>query len=90
MVPPERRLSGKYQNVMDLFCGNHPRAPFQNKYTVSAYLTGIGISMLKERWPVGRLFFNMGLPIPVRRRLYIETGPSASSVIVLCKTASLY
>ena len=24
---------------------------------------------------VGRLFFNMGLLIPARRRLYIETGP---------------
>ena len=31
--------------------------------------------MLKESRLVGRLFFNTGLPILVRRRLYIETGP---------------
>ena len=30
--------------------------------------------MLKERRPVGRLFFNMGLPIAVRWRLYIASN----------------
>ena len=39
-----------------------------------SYLTGMGNSMLKERRPAGHLFFDMELPIPLRRRLYIETG----------------
>ena len=48
---------------------------------VSSYLTSIWATpMLKERRPVGRLFFNMGLPILVRRRLNIETGPSGGDM----------
>ena len=33
------------------------------------------IPMLKIRRSYDRLIFNMGIPIPVRRGLYIETGP---------------
>ena len=32
----------------------------------------IGIPMLKIRWSRDRLIFNMGIPIPIRRHLYIE------------------
>ena len=35
--------------------------------------TTMGHSMLKERWSVGRLNFNMGLPIPVGRNRNIDT-----------------
>ena len=57
------------QHVKDL------AGPRFNIKMVSSFLTSIWTNpMLKERRPVGRLFFNMGLPIPVRRRLYIETG----------------
>ena len=49
--------------------------PFQYKDAVLSSLTGMANIMLKERRPAGRLFFNMELPIQVRRRLYIETGP---------------
>ena len=40
-----------------------------------SYFIGMDNSMLKERRPVGRLSFNMVLPILVRWRLYTETGP---------------
>ena len=36
---------------------------------------GMGIPMLKIRWSWDHLIFNMGIPIPVRRHLYIETAP---------------
>ena len=38
-------------------------------------LTRIGISMLKIRRSPDRLIFNMGIPIPAKDGLYIETGP---------------
>ena len=41
--------------------------------------------MLKERRSVGRLFFNMGLSILVRRRIYIETGPGPTGALTLEK-----
>ena len=31
--------------------------------------------MLKIRWSCDRLIFNMGIPIPGKDSLYIETGP---------------
>ena len=36
---------------------------------------GMGIPMLKIKRSRDRLIFNMGIPILVRRHLYIETGP---------------
>ena len=39
-------------------------------------LPGMAIPMLKIRRPNGRLIFNMGIPIPGKDGLYIETGPS--------------
>ena len=36
---------------------------------------GMGIPMLKIRRSQDRLIFNMGLPILVRRHLYIKTAP---------------
>ena len=38
-------------------------------------LPGIGIPMLKIRRSRDRLIFNIGIPILVRRHLYIETAP---------------
>ena len=38
-------------------------------------LLGMAIPMLKIRRPTGRLIFNMGIPIPGKDGLYIETGP---------------
>ena len=40
-------------------------------------LTTIGIPMLKMRRSHDRLVFNMGIPIPRKDGLYIETGPGA-------------
>ena len=38
---------------------------------------GMGIPMLKIRWSRDRLIFNMGIPILVRRHLYIESASSS-------------
>ena len=38
-------------------------------------LPGMAIPMLKIRRPNGHLIFNMGIPIPGKDGLYIETGP---------------
>ena len=38
-------------------------------------LTSIGIPVLKIRRSCDRLIFNMGIPIPGKDGLYIETGP---------------
>ena len=43
-------------------------------------LPGMAIPMLKIRRPNGRLIFNMGIPIPGKDGLYIETGPRLHSV----------
>ena len=39
--------------------------------------------MLRIRQSCDRLIFNMGIPIPWKESLYIETGPSSSSTIIL-------
>ena len=52
-----------------------PGPRFSIKMVTSHHISIWATPMLKGRRPVGRLFFNMELPIPVRRRLYIETGP---------------
>ena len=39
------------------------------------------IPMLKIRRPNGRLIFNMGIPIPGKDGLYIETGPRSNEYI---------
>ena len=35
----------------------------------------MGIPMLKIRWSWDRLIFNIGIPVPLRQHLYIETTP---------------
>ena len=40
---------------------------------------GIGIPMLKTRRSRDRLIYNMGIPLLVRRHLYIETAPDCPS-----------
>ena len=52
-------------------------ALFQYKDGVSSYLTSMWASpMLRERRPVGRLSFNMGLHIPVKDDVFIlKRGP---------------
>ena len=52
-----------------------PGPCFSIKMVTSYHISVWATPMLKGRRPVGRLFFNMELPIPVRRRRYIETGP---------------
>ena len=50
----------------------------QGTVTISGFRpTGMGNSVLKLRGPVGRLYFNMGLPVPVRRNPNIVTPPTA-------------
>ena len=45
--------------------------------------------MLQERRPIGRFFFNMGLPMPVRQHLYIEIGPrDAQNLYTYADTAA--
>ena len=44
-------------------------------------LPGMAIPMLKIRRPNGRLIFNMGIPIPGKDGLYIETGPGSQVLI---------
>ena len=45
--------------------------------------------MLNERRPVWRLFFNMGLLMPVRQRLYIGIGTGPFSYLVIITTCKL-
>ena len=47
-------------------------------------LSGMGIPMLKMSWD--RLFFNMGIPILVRRHLYIET---AQTIVLVSQTSKV-
>ena len=55
--------------------------PGCNIKMVSSYLISIWATpMLQERRPVGRFFFNTGLSIPYR--LYIETGPRGSALLL--------
>ena len=57
-------------------CPNNSRVPV-NTWVQSQYkdgLYGYGIPMLKIRRSWERLMFNMGIPILVRRHLYIETA----------------
>ena len=39
------------------------------------HLTSIGNPIVEIRWSYDRLISTMGFPIPVRRHLYIESGP---------------
>ena len=57
-----------------------PRAPFQYKDGTILSYQYMGNAHVKERRPVGCLFFNMGLPTLVRGRLYLETGPGALEI----------
>ena len=49
---------------------------------IKTVFPGMGIPMLKIRRSWDRLIFKMGIPILVRRRLYIETGPCDHSAVV--------
>ena len=51
------------------------------RLNIGTVFPGMGILMLKIRRSRNRLIFNMGIPILVRRHLYIETVPSFSSMI---------
>ena len=42
---------------------------------VKMVLTSIGIPMLKIRWSLDHLIFNMGIPILVRQHIHIEMAP---------------
>ena len=42
------------------------------------FFPGMGIPALKIRWSCDCLIFNMGIPIPGKNGLYIETGPWSS------------
>ena len=44
-------------------------------------LTSVGIPMLKLRRSWDRLIFNMGITIPGKDGLYIETGPRLQTII---------
>ena len=70
------RTRGMYHTVLPQFTGYTRTGPRFNINVASCYLANIW-ALLMERRPVGRLFCNMGLPIPARWRLYIETGPWA-------------
>ena len=61
---------------------SHSRALSQYKDRFS----GVGIPMLKIRRSLDRLIFNKGIPILVRRHLYIEMGPS---LLEYCHTGTL-
>ena len=47
---------------------------------IKTVFPGYGIPMLKIRRSQDRLIFNMGIPILVRRHLYIDTAPWIQSV----------
>ena len=51
------------------------------RFNIGTVFPGMVILMLKIRRSRDRLIFNMGIPILVRRHLYIETDPSFSSMI---------
>ena len=48
-------------------------------YVTRVTFPGMGIPMLKIRRSRDRLIFNIGIPIPVKKHLYIETAPSYPS-----------
>ena len=45
------------------------------RLNIKTIFPGMGIPMFKIRWSRDHLIFNMGIPILVRRHLYIETAP---------------
>ena len=50
----------------------------------------MAILMLKIRRPNGRLIFNMGIPIPGKDGLYIETGPRPLPELLLTQFTDTY
>ena len=61
-------------------------APFQNKDDISRY----GISIIKIRRSHDCLIFIIGMPILIRRRLYIETAPNLLWVCISVQNADLH
>ena len=64
--------TGKYAEV-DYICESELQPG--PRLNIKTLFPGMGISMLKLRRSRDRLIFNTEIPIPVRRYLYIETGP---------------
>ena len=64
--------TSEYQQVQGCFRFYNCLGAVSIRKTV---LPGMTIPMLKIRRPNGRLIFNMGIPIPGKDGLYIETGP---------------
>ena len=85
----EFKISSKKTSFRELLCGGAISRNFKGILTDSfeiswkrgavsirkTVLPGMAIPMLKIRRPNGRLIFNMGIPIPGKDGLYIETGP---------------
>ena len=67
-------LTGGIVSIYYLFT-MRPGPRFNIKISYHLILLVWATPMLKERRLVRRLSVNMGLPILVRRYLYIETGP---------------
>ena len=69
-------LSALYRHSTVLGCGiTSPGPRFNINISYHLILLVWATPMLKERRLVRRLSVNMGLPVLVRRHLYIETGP---------------
>ena len=77
--PPHTHFVGRgYNNFpmtfhLVLVISNH--LVTRGRLIIKCRLTSIGIPMLKIRRSRNRLIFNMGIPIPGKNGLYIETGP---------------
>ena len=70
-----RMMTGKPEEKYLPVCADM-RSPWRTR-ALSQYKDGdrFGISIIKIRRSHDRLIFIMGIPIPVRRHLYIGTGP---------------
>ena len=49
------------------------------RLNIKTVFWGVGISIIKIRRALDSLIFTMGIPMLVRRHIYIETGPSLPS-----------
>ena len=65
-------MTSVYDEYRKLILHCKPPGPRLNIKTV---FPSMGIPTLKIRWSRDRLIFNIGIPILVRRHLYIETAP---------------
>ena len=63
------------QAVIDLWWKTFNWLKPRPRLNIKAVFPGMGIPMSKIRRSEGRLIFNLGMPVLVRRHLYIETAP---------------